>query len=262
MKKKFYNSFLMVAMLLATVGSYVSCKDYDEEAYADMLGRNSKLEEHVNKQVDALEGQIGILEEAKKELDKNLEAIEKEYATKIELNAHIEDYKTLLRDFTSLDGDFDKHVKEFNKLDGDFDKHLIDYATYIAQHQTTDAELNQKIIDINNAITAAKVALQTNLNDSIVKVWTALNGQKIDIENITNDLNESKETIKNLIFANNSMNDRLNKLESDIKDKVGKEELTAELNKIKDLIKCDELEKRVKANEDAIVDIQNTIEII
>ena len=37
MKKKLHNGFLLVAMLLATVGSYVSCKDYDEDAYANYL---------------------------------------------------------------------------------------------------------------------------------------------------------------------------------------------------------------------------------
>ena len=267
MKKKFYNRFLMVAMLLATVGSYVSCKDYDEEAYADVLGKNSQLEKHVNEQVNVLEKQIDVLEEAKDGIAGNLETIEKDYATKIELNAHIDEYKKLLDDFTNLDGDFDTHVENFNTLDGEFDKHLIDYAAYIAKHQTTDEELNKKISDIEDAIIAAKEALQNNLNDSIVKVWTALNGHISSsndyMKKLDDHLKSSKETIDNLISDNKSMNDRLSNIESEIKDKVGKEELTAvlteELNKIKELIKCDELEKRVKANEEAIISINNKI---
>ena len=38
MKKKFYNGLLLVAMIFATVGSFVSCKDYNEDLYAELQG--------------------------------------------------------------------------------------------------------------------------------------------------------------------------------------------------------------------------------
>lgn len=150
MKKKFYNRFLMVAMLLATVGSYVSCKDYNEETYADMLGKNSQLEKHVNEQVNVLENQIQILEDAKEVFEDNIETLKNDYVTEIE------------------------------------------YAGFVADQKTKHDNLDKKISDINIAIEDAKNALQTNLDDSIIKVQKALNdhitSSKKDMDNLIQDM--------------------------------------------------------------------------
>ncbi len=158
MKKKFYNRFLMVAMLLATVGSYVSCKDYNEETYADMLGKNSELEKHVNEQVKVLEKQIDVLEDAKKIIEDNIETLDKDYVTKIE------------------------------------------YAGFVADQKTKHENLDTKISDINKAIEDAKKALQTNLDDSIIRVENTLNIkintlQDYITDNITPDIRDIKTDI-------------------------------------------------------------------
>ena len=112
MKKKLHNGFLLVVMLLATVGSYVSCKDYDEEAYANMLGENSRLEELINAQVAALNGQIDVLEQAQKECKENCEAWKQEitiwqeyvknnYVTEQEFNDHVTTFTALIAENTA-----------------------------------------------------------------------------------------------------------------------------------------------------------------
>lgn len=47
MKKKFINGMLVVAMMIAAMGSFVSCKDYDEDAYAELQGQDKTLGEQI-----------------------------------------------------------------------------------------------------------------------------------------------------------------------------------------------------------------------
>lgn len=64
MKKKIYNGLLLIAMLFATMSSFVSCKDYDEDAFADLQGQNVTLQELINSEINALNEQIEALEQA------------------------------------------------------------------------------------------------------------------------------------------------------------------------------------------------------
>jgi len=58
MKKKIVNAFLMMALIASSMGTFVSCKDYDEDAYVDLRNRISNevsLRDALQKQVDNLE---------------------------------------------------------------------------------------------------------------------------------------------------------------------------------------------------------------
>ena len=50
MKKKIVNGFLMMALLASSMGTFVSCKDYDEDSYVDLRSRYTNLQS----QIDAL----------------------------------------------------------------------------------------------------------------------------------------------------------------------------------------------------------------
>ena len=52
MKKKIINVFLMALLAMVTVGTVVSCKDYEEDNYSDL---NGKITVELQEQVDALE---------------------------------------------------------------------------------------------------------------------------------------------------------------------------------------------------------------
>ena len=52
MKKKIINVFLMALLAMVTVGTVVSCKDYEEDNYSDL---NGKITVGLQEQVDALE---------------------------------------------------------------------------------------------------------------------------------------------------------------------------------------------------------------
>lgn len=143
MKKKLHNGFLLVAMLLATVGSYVSCKDYDEEAYANMLGENSRLEELVNAQVDALNGQIDVLKQAQEECKANCEAWKQQITA------------------------WQKNVENNYVTKAEYDAKVLEFAAAIADNKATIANLDTKIDNIKDALEAADAALKSDLNDML-----------------------------------------------------------------------------------------------
>ncbi|MBP5339402.1 MAG: hypothetical protein J6Z14_08920, partial [Prevotella sp.] len=47
MKKKIINAFLMATLLVSAVGSFVSCKDYEDDMYVDLSGKISGVEQRV-----------------------------------------------------------------------------------------------------------------------------------------------------------------------------------------------------------------------
>ncbi len=58
MKRKFINGILMLSLAVTAVGSFVSCKDYDEDIYVDLRGRlanEASLREALNTQIAALQ---------------------------------------------------------------------------------------------------------------------------------------------------------------------------------------------------------------
>ena len=61
MKKKIVNGLLMMALLVSAMGTFVSCKDYDEDAYVDLRNRISNeitLREALQQQVNGLASDI------------------------------------------------------------------------------------------------------------------------------------------------------------------------------------------------------------
>lgn len=69
MKKKIINVFLIALLAMVTVGTVVSCKDYEEDNYSDL---NGKITVGLQEQIDALE-------KVKQELQTELENIKKDY---------------------------------------------------------------------------------------------------------------------------------------------------------------------------------------
>lgn len=81
MKKKIVNVFLMALLATATVGTVVSCKDYEEDNYADLNGKITNLDQAVDAQVAALEERVKTLETVKDQLQKDVDALRKELGT-------------------------------------------------------------------------------------------------------------------------------------------------------------------------------------
>lgn len=160
MKKKIINVFLMMAVLTAALGSFVSCKDSDEDMYSDLQGKladqNASLNEVLNAQISAMQLQ--------------LDKVKAEQATSDANNQKLKD---------SLDYYYTKAQTdaEFNRLEG-----LVNQK---ADAAAVDAQLKEAVDKLNAAIDEAKEATDSDiktLTDQINK----LNVLFTDVDNLTN----------------------------------------------------------------------------
>ncbi len=225
MKKKFYNRFLMVAMLLATVGSYVSCKDYDEEAYADMLGKNSQLEEHVNNQVKALENQIQILEDAKKVFEDNIEDLKNDYVTKIEYAGFVADQKTKHDNLDKKISDINKAIEDAKSaLQKNLDDSIIKVQKALNDHITSSkkdmdeliqdmAGLEGKVDNNKDAIANIQTKIKEELEPAIKKL-------EIDLKGEISNVNTLAKDAYNLAVRDSIRIDNLDKEYSELKKRL------------------------------------------
>lgn len=199
MKKKFINGFFMVALLFVAVGSFVSCKDTDEDAIAELRGelqrQNATLEELIKAQVATLEGKITNLENAKAACEKEcndiktrLDAVENtikntKHLTKEEADSYyvqIEVYTRKIAELEAaiakLDGVLDaiNSLKEMDKtLQGNID--------------ALESKLTGMISDVN------KIATQAAADATEALRLATANG--VDITNIKDDISDIKTTI-------------------------------------------------------------------
>jgi chromosome segregation ATPase len=154
MKKKFYNGMLMVVMLIAAVGSFVSCKDYDEDAFADLQGQlvtqDSTLKELITSEINVLTEQIEALEQAQELCKQNCEA------WRIEINNLIQQIQN------------DYVTKE------EYNKHILEYTKKIAALEAEDKRLEGLINAINTEVADIKKRLDKNETD-IKTLFTDLN---------------------------------------------------------------------------------------
>ena len=129
MKRKFYNGLLLVAMLFMAAGSFVSCKDYDEDAYADLRGQlveqNANLVEIIEAQKKALET---LLDEKLGESEENNRiALEKEIEN---LRGEIQKWTQLaLEGYVTIDV-FKAHVDSCNKQIEIYNEFIANFETY------------------------------------------------------------------------------------------------------------------------------------
>lgn len=223
MKKKFYSGMLMVAMLFATMGSFVSCKDYDEDAYAELQGKldatNATLEELIQTQREELEKRIKELEDAQKLCAENCSTWQ------------------AAMDAWVLWAENNYVTKEV------YQQHLNEYAQFLAQYKSDYENLGKRIDDVNTLLEEAKTALNGRIDaalDRISKLDTA-------IQNVANDLAE----LSNQVKANT---DDLTKAKTDIQN------LQTTVGDHTDLI--NKLDERVKANEDAIAKLNTAVEAL
>ena len=227
MRKKFYNGMLIVAMLFATMSSYVSCKDYDEDAYAELKGENSTLNELIKSQVDALNKQIETLKQAQEECKNNCLIFKQQ----IEL--------------------WQKYVEENYVTVDEYNEHIKKYTEFIAENQAQHDALEKKINELRDELLKANEALKAEMEAELLKVQQDLTALITSIqtkyEQLEGSITNNTSEIENAIKEN----------KEELKKAI--EEKNAELEKaINNNIS--DLEERVAANEAAISNLQKSLE--
>ena len=173
MKKKIINGILMVALLVATTTSFVSCKDYDEDVKTDLTAQLQKLngdylaaDAALNK---AIQAQLANKADSASfwNFKKN---VEDNYATKQELKDSLEKYATL--------GYVDAETQRL----------------WDALNDTKDANsVASKLAAINDAISG-----ENGINNQI----SDINGA---IENVNSQLKSLKDQIDTIVDALRNM---------------------------------------------------------
>ena len=218
MKRKFINGFLMLALMVTAVGSFVSCKDYDDDMYVDLRGRITKestLREALEAQVNELDKLVKSIKSCTCEMkDWLTKADLADYVTKAELNAAIKILEDRLNAIESKLPQIDKNTESINKLTSDMNdlnvlilsvKATADEALELAKKNKCECDLtpleervskletlvvewNKKLTEVNKvaqeALTLAKVD-SARIDENRVLIDSLFNElKKIAIEGV------------------------------------------------------------------------------
>ena len=224
MKKKIVNGFLMLALLVSTMGTFVSCKDYDEDGFIDVRNRISNeasLRETLQKQVDNLQ--------------KALDDFKKIAVTKDELNETLAKYVTL-EVYLKFVSDTEAHFALLDKAKEDLQSQIDDIKKRLDGHDTKLSELTQLINDANKAASEAKALAEEALKlakDNAEKIKT----MQEDIAKNAGDIATLNKLVENLQSQLNSITERITTLEKTVETlentiKVWTEKITELNNRI------------------------------
>ena len=234
MKKKFYNGLLLVAMIFATVGSFVSCKDYNEDLYAELQGT---LTDRINDEVATLTEQIEALQQAQEACRENCQSWQEQMEIWVEWAKN--NYVT---------------KQEFNDS-------IANLAGKIATNKAEIERLEAKIDSINKALQDADEALRgdiadlvdadLNLQQQITDLYNTLTTLQTTITNNYNELKTRVDANSTLIAVNTAAIGAISMSINDLQDKV--KTLESDLAKtIQDVIKAHDLAKADSIRIDAL----------
>ena len=200
MKKKIVNAFLMMALIVSSMGTFVSCKDYDEDAYVDLRNRISNeatLRENLQKQ----------LEELKKAHDELVE-ISKTHVTKEELKIELAKYVTL-----------EVYLKYVSETDTRLE--LLEQAKKALEERIQKMESEMSEMK-DNVAEALRLAQEANKTASEAKALAneALQLAKQnaeDIKKLKEDVAKNAKDIQDLTTLVQGLDNRLTEVEKTVK---------------------------------------------
>ena len=166
MKKKIINVFLMALLAMVTVGTVVSCKDYEEDNYSDLNGKFTV----------GLEDLIKDLEDAKKDLQIQLDGLRAELGTPDEsASADNTIYVRIVY--------LEKMIKEFEERIKTLETFQLNYEGKINEMYTllygTDGSIGA-IEDLYNKVggnESSITALRTDLNKLLATLGDDINAE-------------------------------------------------------------------------------------
>ena len=251
MKKKIINVFLMALLAMVTVGTVVSCKDYEEDNYSDLNGKFTNLSGQLQDQIDALEKFKGELEAELTELKNGYQEGDKVLGDRITI---IEEVLIPGLDQKIIDLE-KKHDEDITKLwtaveglKGEISA-ISDLSSTVSGNTEAIEEL-QKLIDQgkadkwSKAVEDAAEALERAKNDSAKLVLLGDNLEDYDkmrdaLAGALRDANGNWMSLEEYIKAQGFLTS------DDIKDFVTKAEFNDSLNVFR--ARIDEVSSKLEA---------------
>lgn len=238
MKKKIINVFLMALLAMVTVGTVVSCKDYEEDNYSDLNGKFTNLNEQLEDRIDALET-------ARDEMQGELDQLKNDYAAGDEalkkridnLEIVIEQLKKTIEELKNCncEEEISNLWIAINKADGDIKTLNNLYQTLGGQVTSLETIISENKDKWSQAVEDAAAALKLAKLDSIR--LDSLGGDLADYDKMRDalagalkDANGNWMSLEEYIEAQGFLTS------DDIKDFVTNETLQSELEKFQNQI--------------------------
>lgn len=238
MKKKIINVFLMALLAMVTVGTVVSCKDYEEDNYSDLNGKFTNLNEQLEDRIDALEtardAMQGELDQLKNDYAAGDEALKKRIDN---LEIVIEQLKETIEELKNCncEEEISNLWIAINKADGDIKTLNNLYQTLGGQVTSLETIISENKDKWSQAVEDAAAALKLAKLDSIR--LDSLGGDLADYDKMRDalagalkDANGNWMSLEEYIEAQGFLTS------DDIKDFVTNETLQSELEKFQNQI--------------------------
>ncbi len=274
MKKKFINGMLVVAMIFAAMGTFVSCKDHDEEMYSELKELDGKLKQELLDQIATLKSELGKVDAAQKRCEENCSIFKSQIeAWQIDVN----NWRTKFENEYVTKKEFDDTVNSINNRIINHEIRIVELEKLRKQDSIFSAQLRADLDTAVKAIErvereyqAADAALKESLTKEIVNVQTTLTRRIDDLEENLNYqillLQQTDTIFKNEIKALKETvaghTTDIQKLQGDVATNAGLiSALQDAVNTINNTT-IPNLEKRVKANEDAIAELEGRVKTL
>ena len=161
MNKKIITGFLMFALAVFSMSSFVACKDYDEDSYDDLKAR-------LNKEIslrEALQNQVNALDAAIKQI-KSCNCDPSKYASKDEFDKAMKRIDSIADALSKIKSgkDYDEDIKKLYENDSlmvikmnEFNKWIV----FIQNLATQDSLINVRIDSLKNSISGWGTTITT-----------------------------------------------------------------------------------------------------
>ena len=208
MKRKIVSGFLMMALIVSTMGSFVSCKDYDEDIYVDLKDRISdqaSLYDALKKQVDNLEAAVAALEQAKCNCQQD--AL-KDYVKFSDLDGYMttEDGSKLLtiEEFVQYKANNNAAIQLLQDAIDALQTELANLKIEVAKNTSSITRLTELVNSANNTAIEAKAKAEEALalakaNAAAIKeLQEKVAANELNIASLTNVVNTLQKSVTNV----------------------------------------------------------------
>lgn len=169
MKKKIIDVFLMALLLTVTVGSVVSCKDTEEDNYADLNGKLESVSDAVNAQVSGLEERVKALETARETFETEIANLRSELGNATDDATR----NTIYGRIASLEAVVSNINTSITEINNTLTEHGNDLDALTGRIEIVEGQISAAV-DLAARVSAnedAIAALQALIDADKVKIW-------------------------------------------------------------------------------------------
>lgn len=169
MKKKIIDVFLMALLFTVTVGSVVSCKDTEEDNYADLNGKLESVSDAVNAQVSGLEERVKALETARETFETEIANLRSELGNATDDATR----NTIYGRIASLEAVVSNINTSITEINNTLTEHGNDLDALTERITTVEGQISAAV-DLAARVTANEKAIEilnSLINAEKVKIW-------------------------------------------------------------------------------------------